>query len=342
MNKRYWLYKRGRTYYLKDSETGKQESLRTKDKSEAQRLLDARNDSLKAPMLSMALARAYLVGHDQNMADRTWDVAMDQMLKVGVDATRNRNRRALIGKAFDVIRHKRIVETISEDFLAVIEAGPQSVSSFLKRLHNLALGLGWLPWPILHKNMWPNKTPKSKRGITWEAHGKIVEVEPNKELKQFYEILWETGASQTDAAFLSNENVDWSKKLIVYHRRKLGKRSINPPQVQIGARLEQILTELPVAGPFFPYLQTISESRRATFFFKRCRRLGISGITLHSYRYAWAERAQVAGYPERWAQAALGHNSKAVHRAYASGARVICPSLDEYEANPRNRLKSSQ
>jgi methionyl-tRNA formyltransferase len=39
-------------------------------------------------------------------------------------------------------------------------------------------------------------------------------------------------------------------------------------------------------------------------------------VTLHSYRYAWAERAKTAGYPERFAQLALGHNSKAVHRAY--------------------------
>lgn len=41
-------------------------------------------------------------------------------------------------------------------------------------------------------------------------------------------------------------------------------------------------------------------------------------MSLHSYRYAWAERAKTAGYPERFAQEALGHNSKAVHRAYAS------------------------
>ena len=40
-------------------------------------------------------------------------------------------------------------------------------------------------------------------------------------------------------------------------------------------------------------------------------------MTLHSYRYAWAERAKTVGYPERFAQAALDHNSKAVHRAYA-------------------------
>jgi hypothetical protein len=36
-------------------------------------------------------------------------------------------------------------------------------------------------------------------------------------------------------------------------------------------------------------------------------------------------------YPERFAQEALGHNSKAVHRAYARQAQVRLPSLESYE-----------
>jgi hypothetical protein len=48
--------------------------------------------------------------------------------------------------------------------------------------------------------------------------------------------------------------------------------------------------------------------------------------------YAWAERAgKVAGYPERFAQEALRHNSDAVHRAYAKRALVKIPSLEDYE-----------
>jgi hypothetical protein len=34
---------------------------------------------------------------------------------------------------------------------------------------------------------------------------------------------------------------------------------------------------------------------------------------------------------ERFAQEALGHNSKAVHRAYAKRALMKIPSLEEYE-----------
>jgi hypothetical protein len=39
----------------------------------------------------------------------------------------------------------------------------------------------------------------------------------------------------------------------------------------------------------------------------------------------------VCGYPERFAQEALGHNSKAVHRSYAKRAQVVVPALGEFE-----------
>jgi hypothetical protein len=61
----------------------------------------------------------------------------------------------------------------------------------------------------------------------------------------------------------------------------------------------------------------------------------ITGVTLHSYSYAWAARAKPAGYPERLAQEALGHNSKAVHRAYAKRALAKTPSLLYYDATLR-------
>ena len=45
----------------------------------------------------------------------------------------------------------------------------------------------------------------------------------------------------------------------------------------------------------------------------------------------------MAGYPERFAQESLGHNSKAVHRAYARHAQVTVPSLEEYERQRAQR-----
>jgi hypothetical protein len=42
-------------------------------------------------------------------------------------------------------------------------------------------------------------------------------------------------------------------------------------------------------------------------------------------------------YPERFAQEALGHNSKAVHRA-SKHALMKLPSLQEYEERARTKL----
>ena len=91
------------------------------------------------------------------------------------------------------------------------------------------------------------------------------------------------------------------------------------------------LETLPKTGPLFPNLKTMREAHRATEFARTCRRLMIKGITLHSYCYVWAERAKTCGYPARFVQEALGHNSKAVHRAYARKAHVVIPTLEDYE-----------
>ena len=55
-----------------------------------------------------------------------------------------------------------------------------------------------------------------------------------------------------------------------------------------------------------------------------------SNQKLTKSNYAWAERAKAAGYPERFAMQALGHSSKAVHRAYAKRAEVTLPPLENY------------
>jgi integrase len=67
-------------------------------------------------------------------------------------------------------------------------------------------------------------------------------------------------------------------------------------------------------------------------FMKRLKTVGLTGISMQSYRYAWAERAKTVGMPERFAQQALGHSSKAFTRAYSKKAKVVVPSLENYEA----------
>ena len=78
-----------------------------------------------------------------------------------------------------------------------------------------------------------------------------------------------------------------------------------------------MLNQLPNQGPLFPHISKTSDNARSSEFRRRCNTVHVYGISLHSYRYAWAERAKTCGYPERFAQEALGHNSKA-------GAPGVC------------------
>ena len=111
-------------------------------------------------------------------------------------------------------------------------------------------------------------------------------------------------------------------------------------RMAISRNLAAILNQLPTTGPLFPKISHIGDNARSAEFCRRCKLLGIEGVSLHSYRYAWAERAKTCGYPERFAQEALGHNSKAVHRAYAKKAQVLIPTLEDYESQMARAAES--
>lgn len=331
MKNRYRLYRRGRGafYYAHDSLTGKQESLRTRSRAAALRLMAARNAAVEHPQLNLALARTYLTAHDPKMITRCWQEVMDFYASRGRDSSRDRSARAFKGAAFDHLRHRVIVETVADDFLIVMKNRGPSIAHYLRRLQNLALDLGWLAWPVLVKAAWPKLPGVTKRAITEEEYRAILVSEGNEERSRYYRLLWEIGSAQMDAAMLAAEDIDWQEMTLNYSRQKLQDGS-EPCVISIGPTLAALLRELPDSGPLFPNLRFLGSKERAAEFRRRCRVVGISGITLHSFRYAWAERAYSRGYPERFAQAALGHASKAIHRAYARGAKVKCPSLEEF------------
>jgi integrase len=229
--------------------------------------------------------------------------------------------------AFDVIRQQPVLGTTAEQFLRVLEKGTVSTNVFLRRLHNFALDMNWLPWPVIPKRRWPAVHYKSKRAVTKEEHEQIIEREKNPEVNTFYQLCWHLGGSQSDVATLRAEDIDWQAGTISFSRKKTG----TPVIIFLGEETQRLLKTLPTFGHLFPHQAKLHEKHRAKQFRKRCDTLGITGISLHSYRYAWAERAKIAGYPERFAQEALGHGSKAVHRAYARKAQVLLPSLEEYE-----------
>jgi len=328
---KYRLYRRRNgVFYWQDNVSKKQGTLRTADRREAERLLHAMNESHRAPTLNLNLARAYLAAHDPKMAQRTWQAGMDEMATHGIPSTQARCARGFRSKAYDPIRNKALVQTTGEDVLVVIHANGNCVAHYLRRLHNLALDLGWLPWPVLAKRAWPKIRSQSKRAITAGEHATLIASERNAERRAYYELLYQTGAAQTDAANLTAENIDWPNGVLIYRRKKLGPFS-EPCRVTIGKKLRALLNDLPRSGDLVPNIKPTSANHRAAEFSRRCRVTRITGVSLHSYRHAWAQRAKACGYPQRFAQEALGHNSAAVHEAYAKGGLVILPALDDYE-----------
>jgi len=327
MKTKYTLFRRGEVYYSQDTATGQQKSLRTRDETEARSLLNALNEAQRQPVLNLHLARAYLTASDPAFVERTWAVVMEQMQSRGKDSSRERYASVFKSPSFDALRNKKLMETTADDFLAVFKQNKVAINEFLKRLHNFALHLGWIAIPIVAPHLWPKYEPKDRRGITLDEHQSIMAKEKKAEWKLFLELLWETGAAQSDAANFKAEDIDWQTRTISYFRQKTGSLA----QFTISKALERVLQQLPTTGALFPNLSTFSESDRASRFRRRCHKAGVFGVTLHCYRYAWAERAKVVGMPERFAQAALGHNSKAIHRAYAKKAVIIAPSLEDYE-----------
>ena len=210
MQPKYRLYRRRKgNFYWQENDSAKQGSLRTSDRREAETLLSAMNESHRQPILNLSLARTYLAAHDPNMITRPWSDVMEEMATHGIPTTQKRCARAFGSKAYDSIRNKPLVQTTAADLLAIMHANENCVGHYLRRLHNLAIDLGWLAWPILAKRAWPKIPSQGKRAITAEEHGAVIALEKNDERRAYYELLYETGAGQTDAANLTAENIDW-------------------------------------------------------------------------------------------------------------------------------------
>ena len=328
----------GGVFYIEEVATKQQHSLRTRNRAEAEQLVQAKNMAVQQSLLNRALGKTYLGASDPKMLSRRWRDVFEVFCSRGRDSSQERSRRAAASRCFDLLREKPLIETTAEDFLEVLKLGGAATHNYLRRFHNLALDCGWLLAPILPRKAWPPvQSIGKRRAVTREEYERIVTAEQNTERRRYYELLWETGAAQTDAAMLRADNVDWRQMVLVYERKKLRTGS-DPCQLQIGQTLAALLRSLPQVGFFFPSIVHTDPRHRSAEFSRRCRLLGISGISLHSFRYAWAQRACEIGYPERYAQAALGHSSKAVHRAYSRRARMLCPSLETFAAACENRI----
>jgi hypothetical protein len=181
-------------FYSHDSVTGKQHSLSTKDKIVARRLLHAKNEAHVQPVINLQIARAYLSVADAEVSKRTWQTPMNEIVKLKHGDTRLRWLSAIKDHAFDSIRNLPILQTRAEHYLRVLERGTVSTNVYLRRLHNFALDMNWLPWPLIPKRQWPSIRFKEKRAITLEEHQAVVNLETNAERKAYFELAWHLGS----------------------------------------------------------------------------------------------------------------------------------------------------
>jgi hypothetical protein len=119
MKQRFRMFRRGNYFWAHDGLTGKQETLRTKDRATGVRLLHAKNEAHQQPAVNLQIARAYLAASDPQIVKRTWQTAMNEIVLTKRDNTRIRWERAIKDHAFDLIRNLPILETRSEHFLRV-------------------------------------------------------------------------------------------------------------------------------------------------------------------------------------------------------------------------------
>ena len=82
MKQQFKLYRRSNgRYYAEDTTTGKQSSLGTRDKAEANRLLHARNEAAYQPAFNKQMAKTYLAAGDPRANIRTWQDVMGYLLQ---------------------------------------------------------------------------------------------------------------------------------------------------------------------------------------------------------------------------------------------------------------------
>jgi integrase len=336
MQERFRMFCRaGGNFYARDRVTGRSESLGTADRITARQLLAARNQAVSQPQLNRTMAKAYLSAKSPDLLTRTWAEVMEHYSASGVESTRKRKAVAFRSRPFALLRVVTLMDTEAGHLLGVLEhqrAG-NSTNHYLRRLHNYALHLGWLLAPVMAEAAWPEIRRRKFTAITENEHRRIVEREPVLERKLYYEMLWETGGSQSDIAWLNWDQINLQTETIRFRRRKLaGKESGGESLLRIGPCLKKLVAQLPQHGDLFPKMKREDSKNRSSEFGRRCKTLGIEGRSLHSYRYAWAQRARAAGMPEREAMNHLGHESRAIHAAYAGGAQVAVLPLEFYEA----------
>ena len=329
-----------RTFYAENIH-GDRISLGTKDRATAEAILRGHKASMEKPNFAYRVAIAYLGETDPDAQTRTWQDVIDAYIdRSAAGPTRNRLETAKKDKALQKILKLNVLQDRPRQaglFFEALNTGGISTNVFLRRFHNFALDMGWIASPIIPRRQWPKVRYAAKKAITEEQYLRIIDREQNPEKRAFYQLLWHLGGSQTDIASLTAEAIDWANRTVNFPRKKNHQTCAQ----RFGDECAAVLEKLPKRGLLLPSIARLGEGDRASYFTLRCRTLGITGISLHSFRYSWAERAAAVGMPERFAMMALGHKSRAIHQAYTKNLSTTIESLEVLTKKREAELKAS-
>jgi hypothetical protein len=145
----------------------------TNQRDEAARLLAAMNEAGHQSAMNLSLAKIYLRHSDPLVASRTWQTVTDEIIRIKTGENQIRWQVMAKSKWFDPLRHHRLIETQAEHLLHVLQCGKVAINVYLRRMHNFAIDMNWLPASVLPKRQWPPVKFKDKRAITLEEHQKI-------------------------------------------------------------------------------------------------------------------------------------------------------------------------
>jgi hypothetical protein len=232
-----------------DTQTKLRKSLDTKDRAEAERLIHHKNESdVAPPHINRKIGLVYLSDSDPEMGTRTWKYVMEDIIKDKRGPTLVRYLTALKDPAYKLIEDKVLIETLPADLMEVLRAGTTCTNVYLRRFQNHAVDMDWLTKRILPKKKFPKVVYGDHRAIVWGEHLRIIAREKNLERRDFYEMLWHTGGSQSDIACLENDDIDRERRCFVYARLK----NSHLGGMQLGPEAWAVLERRPKTGPLFP------------------------------------------------------------------------------------------
>jgi hypothetical protein len=117
----------------------------------------AMNEAGKPPAMSLSLGRVYLRHSDPMVSVRTWQNVLEEIIGIKTGPTQARWKSAAKDKAFDLIRDRVLIETQAEHLLAVLRTGNVSTNAFLRKVHNFAVAMNWLPATIIPRRQCANR-----------------------------------------------------------------------------------------------------------------------------------------------------------------------------------------